>query len=89
MKASIDLKVHELRTLMSQEVKKIDDNYNLLHMKFDVVTNATTCLIEDITTFNMYYSKDIKVKVEKYDKVLEKIEEFLSEFKETLSKVDL
>lgn len=73
---------------MTKEVKKLDDNYNLLYKKFDVVTNATTHLIEDMIAFNKDYSEDLKVKTEKDDNVFEKVEEFLVDVKETISKVD-
>ncbi|CAI9283169.1 unnamed protein product [Lactuca saligna] len=46
---------------------------------------ATTRLVE----LNKDYSKDLKDKYEKDDKVFEKVEEFLSGIKDTLSKVDL
>ncbi|CAI9292928.1 unnamed protein product [Lactuca saligna] len=55
METSLELQVNELRTLMDKNVKKLDDNYNLLHKKVDVVANATTRLIEDITAFNKEY----------------------------------
>lgn len=70
---------------MTKDVKKLDDNQKLLHKKVDVVANATTRLIEDITAFNNDYSKHLKLKAEKDDKMFEKFEEFLSDFKETLS----
>ncbi|CAI9295040.1 unnamed protein product [Lactuca saligna] len=70
MKAFLELKVNYLRTSMSKEVKILDDNYNLLHKKVDVLSRATTHLIEDITAFNKDY--DLKVKSDKDDKVFEK-----------------
>lgn len=84
-KESLDLKVTEFQTLMSKEVKKLEDNYNLLHENFDFVAGATTRLVE----LNKDYSKDLKDKFEKDDKVFEKFEEFLSGIKDTLSKVDI
>lgn len=74
---------------MSKGFNKLDDNYNLLHKKINAIANATTRLIDDITAFNMDYLKDLKVKSEKDDKVFEKVEDFLSNFKETMSKVNL
>ncbi|CAI9272959.1 unnamed protein product [Lactuca saligna] len=88
-KYSLEIHVNELQALMDKDIKKLDESYNLLHKKVDVVENATTCLIEDITAFNKDYSTDLKVKIEKDDKVFEKMEEFMSNFKETLSKVHL
>ncbi|CAI9260127.1 unnamed protein product [Lactuca saligna] len=88
-KSSLKLQVNEIRTLMAKELKNLDDNYNLLHKKVHVVANVTTHLIEDITAFNNNYLKDIKVMNEKDDKVFKKVEDFLSNFKETLLKVDL
>ncbi|CAI9303657.1 unnamed protein product [Lactuca saligna] len=68
MKVALKLQVNELRTLMAKEVKKLDNNYNLMHKKVDLITNATTLLIEYTTSFNKEYSKDHKVKTEKEDK---------------------
>ncbi|CAI9267253.1 unnamed protein product [Lactuca saligna] len=45
----------EIRILMATEVQKFDDNDPLLHKKVDVVANATTRLIKNITTFNIDY----------------------------------
>lgn len=50
----------------------------------DVVADATTRLIVDITSFNKYYSTDLRLKTETYDKVFVKVEEFLSNMKEML-----
>lgn len=61
---------------MAKEFKKLDENYNMLHKKVYVIANATTRLIEDITTFNKDYTKDLKVKTDKDEKLLENIEDF-------------
>lgn len=50
--------------MIDTEVKKFDENSSLLHKKIDVVADATTRLIEDITTFNKDYSNDLRVKIE-------------------------
>lgn len=59
---------------MYKEVKKIDDNYNLLHENFDVIAGATTHLVK----LNKDYSKDLKVKTKKDEKLFENVKDFLS-----------
>lgn len=61
----------------------------MLDKKADVIAEVMAPMIEDITTFNKDYSHDLKFKPEKDDKLFKKVEEFYSEFKETLLKVDL
>lgn len=51
----------------------MDDNYTLLYKKVDVMASATTRSIEDITSLNINYSNNLKVKDEKDDKVFEKV----------------
>ncbi|CAH1422834.1 unnamed protein product [Lactuca virosa] len=82
---SLDLKVSEFQTLISKKVKKLEDNYNLLHEKVHVVAGAITHLVKR----NKVHSKDHKDKSEIDDNVFEKVEEFLSSIKDTLTKVDL
>lgn len=71
-KESLLLKVTKFQTSMSKEVKKLEDNYNFLHEKVDVVAGATTRLVE----LDKDYSKDLKARFEKYGNVFGKAEEF-------------
>lgn len=41
--------------LLDYEVKKFDENFATLHKKVDVIAEATTRLIEDISSFNKDY----------------------------------
>lgn len=84
-KESLDLKVAELKSLLLEEVKKMEENYKLLHGKVDVIVGAIMSLVE----FNNEYTKSFEAKSEKDEKVFEKMDKFLSGIKESLSKVDL
>ncbi|CAH1450596.1 unnamed protein product [Lactuca virosa] len=85
IKESLDVKVDEIKSWMSDEVKRIDKNYKELQGKFDVLAGALTRLVD----FTTKYTKQLEAKSEKNAKRFEKIEKFLSSIKETLSKVDL
>ena len=85
MKESLALKVAKIKSLMSEERKKMEENYKLLHGKVDVIVGAITRLVE----FNNEYNKQLQAKSEKDENVFEKMEEFLSGIKEYLSKLDL
>ncbi|CAI9293186.1 unnamed protein product [Lactuca saligna] len=53
MKESLDLKVAELKSMLSEKVKKMEENYKLLHGKVDVIVDAITRLVD----FNNEYTK--------------------------------
>lgn len=84
-KESLALKVSELKALISKEVMMMEENYNLLHGKVDVIVSAITRQVE----FNNEYTKQFEARSEEDKKMFEKMEEFLSGIKETLSKFDL
>lgn len=60
-KESLDIKVTELQSLMSKEVKKLEENYNLLHGKIDVIVGEINHLVE----FNNMYTKELQAKFKK------------------------
>lgn len=84
-KESFDLKVAEIQSLMSKEVKQLEENYNLLHSKVHVIVGAVTCLVK----FNNEYTKQLQANSEKDEKAFEKVEDFLSGIKDSLSRVEL
>lgn len=88
-KASLWLKTNEPRYFITKEVHRLDNYCVPSNEKIDVVASATTRSIEDLIAFNKDYSNDLKVKTKKGEKMFEKVEVFLINFKETLSKVDL
>ncbi|CAH1449341.1 unnamed protein product [Lactuca virosa] len=84
-KESLDLKVSKIKSLMSEEVKKLEENYKLLHGKVDVIIGAITHLVK----FDNEYTKEFQANSKPDEKVFEKVEEFLSGIKDTFLKVDL
>lgn len=84
-KESLNIKIAKLKSLLSKEVNKMEENYTLLNGKIDVIVGAITKLVE----FNTKYTKYFEAKLENDKKVIVKMEEFLSCINESLSKVDL
>lgn len=78
-KSSVELKIKELTHLFTKEVKNLDNFCVSLETIVDVLANATTHLVEDITTFNKDYSSDSKLKTEPDKEVFEKVNTSLSE----------
>lgn len=76
-------------TMAANHVKKLDNYCVSVNKKVDLVAITTTRLIEDLTAFNKNYYDDLNVKTEKDEKVFEKIDKFLFDYKKSLSKVDL
>ncbi|CAI9279899.1 unnamed protein product [Lactuca saligna] len=83
MKESLVVKVVEIKSLMTKEVKKMEDNNKLLQDKVDVITGAIIRLVE----INNECTKQLAAKSEKDVKVFETMEEFLYGIKENFSKV--
>ncbi|CAI9302383.1 unnamed protein product [Lactuca saligna] len=52
-----------------------------IELKVNVLMGTMTCLVEDLTTFNKDYSRDLKLKNEGDGKMFDKIEKNLTEFK--------
>ena len=82
MKEYVELKVVELKSKMSKEVPKMEQNYTFLHGKVDVIVISITKLVES----NNRYLNKIEWKSQKDSQVFEKMEEFLSSIKESISK---
>ncbi|CAI9260322.1 unnamed protein product [Lactuca saligna] len=70
MKESLDLKVAEIESLMSEEVKKLEENYNLLHGKVVVIAGAITRLVK----FNNEYTKRFQAMSEMDEKMVWNVE---------------
>ncbi|CAI9288672.1 unnamed protein product [Lactuca saligna] len=85
MKESVDLRIVELKSELLKEVQKMEQNYILLYGKVDVITTAITKLVE----FNSEYTNKLEAKSEKDTQMFEKMEEFLSSIKESLSKSNI
>lgn len=66
---SLDLKVAQIKSLMLEEVNKLEENYKLLHGKVDVIVGAITHLVE----FNNEYAKQLQYKFENDEKEFEKV----------------
>ncbi|CAI9297224.1 unnamed protein product [Lactuca saligna] len=81
---SMDLKVVGLKSKLSKEVQKVEQKYTLLHSKVDVIATDITNLVE----FKTEYTDKLEVKLEKDSQVFENMEQFLSGFKESNSKVE-
>ena len=60
MKEYMDLKVAELKFEMAKEVEKMENNYNVLHSKVDVIATGIKKLVE----FNTDYSTKLDEKSE-------------------------
>lgn len=85
LEESVNLKVVGLKFEMMKKVEKIEKNYSIIHGKVDVIVDVIAKLVE----FNNSYSTKFDAKTEQDTKVFEKLEEFLSNLKESLSKVDI
>ncbi|CAH1449659.1 unnamed protein product [Lactuca virosa] len=57
-KESLDIKLVELKSSLSKEVHKMEENYTLLHSKVDVIVGSITKLVE----FNTKYTKQVEAK---------------------------
>ncbi|CAH1453256.1 unnamed protein product [Lactuca virosa] len=80
MKESLGVKVAEIKSVMIEKVKNMEENYKDLHGKVDVLAVEITRLVE----FNTKYPKQFQAKLEKDTMVFEKLEEFMFGIKETL-----
>ncbi|CAI9288521.1 unnamed protein product [Lactuca saligna] len=78
-KESHDLKVDGLKSLLSKDVNKMEENYNLFHGKLDVIAGVITRLVD----FNTEYTKQFDAKLEKDAHMFEKMEEFMYGIKES------
>ncbi|CAI9288750.1 unnamed protein product [Lactuca saligna] len=85
LEESINLKVAELKSEMNKGLEKLEKNYSTLHGKVNVIDDAIAKLVE----YNTLYSTKLDAKTTQDSKVFEKLEEFLSSLKKSLSKVDL
>lgn len=85
IKESVDLQVAELKSEMAKEFERMENNYTVLHNKFDFVLDAIAKLVE----FNTSYSTKLEAKSKQDSMVFAKLEEFLSSIQESISKVDL
>ncbi|CAI9264460.1 unnamed protein product [Lactuca saligna] len=88
-KSYLKLKIKDLSDLFSKEVQMLDNFCVSLNKKVDVLANATTQLVEDITTFNKDYPGDLKFNFKQHAKVFEKVDKYLSDFQENFSNVVL
>ncbi|CAH1452678.1 unnamed protein product [Lactuca virosa] len=81
MKVCLQNHISDIRKLLESEVEIFSKNYSKLHMKIDVIDQALTCLIEDISSFNKDYTIGIQDIVKEDVQVFTRVEEFLSEIK--------
>ncbi|CAH1437980.1 unnamed protein product [Lactuca virosa] len=58
IKEYVDLKVAKLKSELSKEVRKIEQNYTLLHSKVDVIATVISKLVE----LNTKYTNKLEVK---------------------------
>lgn len=85
MKVFLQTQIKYIKTLLESEVKKFDASSTMFYKKLDVVVEATTRLVEDITSFNKDYMSGLQDTKKGDDKVFAKVEEFLTEIKAMLS----
>ncbi|CAI9271797.1 unnamed protein product [Lactuca saligna] len=78
-KAFLQTQIIDIRTLLELEVNKFAESSTTLHKK--LVAEATTQLIEDITSFNKDYTFVLEDKTKGDAQVFAKFEEFLTEIK--------
>ncbi|CAI9285759.1 unnamed protein product [Lactuca saligna] len=81
MKEFVDLKMAALKSEMDIEAEKIEKIYSIIHGKVDVIVKHVE--------YNTSYLTRLHAKTEKNSQVSEKLEEFLSSIKESISKASL
>ncbi|CAH1445423.1 unnamed protein product [Lactuca virosa] len=84
-KVFLQTQIKYIRTLLEYEVKKFAESSTTLHKKLDVVAEATTRLIKDITSFQKDYMVVLQEKTKEDAQDFSKVEEFLTEIKTMLS----
>ncbi|CAI9281368.1 unnamed protein product [Lactuca saligna] len=85
MKVCLKTQIYDIRTLLKSKVKNFVESSSTLHKKMDVLSEASTLLIKDITFFNKDYMVSLQDKVKGDALVFAKVEEFLTEIKTMLS----
>ena len=80
VRESVNVKVAELKSEMSKEVAKLDQNYSTLQTKVDVIVDVVMKVVE---YFNSLSTK-IDSKIETDSKVFAKLDEILVSLKESI-----